>query len=252
MTGKKFNLKIEMQYLLKNGKYFAKYNRNIKKSKFDETYHNSTIDPDGKKRKLIFEREYKLKQLKHVTRYLNKNKPGKILDVGCGHGWLLSSLNFKWNKFGLDVSSFALKSASKYSKTFLGDINNIKEKNFDYITILHVIEHIFEPSKFIKKVHKILKKKGTLVIETPNFDSAAARRYGNNFRLLKDKTHVSLFSEDSLIRFLRDNKFKIFKIEYPFFETPFFSKKNLLKILNKKQVSPPFYGSVITLFCKKY
>ena len=53
MTGKKFNLKIEMQNLLKNGKYFAKYNRNIKKSKFDETYHNSTVDPDKKKRKLI-------------------------------------------------------------------------------------------------------------------------------------------------------------------------------------------------------
>ena len=97
----------------------------------------------------------------------------------------------------------------------------------------------------------IEKDKEGLHEKTPNFDSAAARRYGNNFRLLKDKTHVSLFSEDSLIRFLRDNKFKIFKIEYPFFETPFFNKKNLLKILTKKQVSPPFYGSVITLFCKK-
>ena len=120
MKGKKFNLNIEMQHLLRNGKYFTKYNRNIKKSKFDETYHNFTIDPDGKKRKLPFEREYKLKQLKHVIKYLYKSKPGKILDVGCGHGWLLSSLNFKWNKFGLDVSSFALKSASKYSKIFLG------------------------------------------------------------------------------------------------------------------------------------
>ena len=123
MTGKKFNLQIEMQYLLKSGKYFTRYNRNIKKSKFDETYHNLTVDPDGKKRKLISEREYKLKQLKHVTRYLNKNKPGKILDVGCGHGWLLSSLNLRWNKFGLDVSSFALKSASKYSKTFFQSFN---------------------------------------------------------------------------------------------------------------------------------
>ena len=69
--------------------------------------------------------------------------------------------------------------------------------------------------------------------------------------MLKDKTHISLFSQDSLIRFVRDNKFKIFQINYPYFDTPFFNKKNLLRIFNKKKISPPFYGSVITIFCKK-
>jgi hypothetical protein len=96
-----------------------------------------------------------------------------------------------------------------------------------------------------------LKPGGTLILETPDFDSAAARRFGNNFRMLKDKTHISLFSQDSLIRFIRYNKFKIFQIDYPYFDTPFFNKKNLLKIFNQKKISPPFYGSVITIFCKK-
>ena len=90
-----------------------------------------------------------------------------------------------------------------------------------------------------------------MILETPDFDSAAARRFGNNFRLLKDKTHISLFSQDSIIRFVRDYNFKILRIDYPYFDTPFFNKKNLLRILNKKKVSPPFYGSVVTLFCKK-
>lgn len=248
---KKFNLNYEMEKLLKNNLYYVKYNRKIKKPKYDESYHGTIVDPDGKKRKLNLEKNYKIKQLKHIINYLRKNKPGKILDIGCGHGWLLSALSNKWDKFGLDVSEHALRSASRYSKVFLGDIKNFKEKNFDYITALHIIEHIFNPKIFIKKVFKALKPGGILILETPNFDSGAARRYGNSFRLLKDKTHVSLFSEDSLIRFIRNNNFKIFKIEYPFFNTPFFNKKNLLKILNKKQISPPFYGSVITLFCKK-
>ena len=84
-----------------------------------------------------------------VKRYLNENKPGKILDVGCGHGWLLSSLNYKWNKFGLDVSSFALKSASKYSKTFLGDINDIKEKDFEGIEVISNLGSFAERSDLI-------------------------------------------------------------------------------------------------------
>ena len=240
-----------MENLLKTKFYYLKFNRGIKKLKFEENYHGIVKDPDGKKRKLVTEKKYKLEQLCHVIKFLKTQRPGKILDIGCGHGWLLSTLNHKWKKFGLDVSSFALQTASKHSTTFLGEITDYKEKNFDYIIALHVVEHIFKPEKFLKKVHKILKPGGILILETPNFDSAAVRRFKNNFRLLKDKTHVSLFSEDSLIRFLRDFKFKIFKIEYPFFNTPFFNKKNLLRIFNTKKISPPFYGSVVTLFCKK-
>ena len=44
---------------------------------------------------------------------------------------------------------------------------------------------------------------------------------------------------------------KVFDINFPYFETPYFTKKNLLRILDKSKVSPPFYGSTITLFLKK-
>ena len=39
------------------------------------------------------------------------------------------------------------------------------------------------------------------------------RMFKNNFRLLKDRTHISLFSQDSLIRFVRKYGFKVGK--YP-------------------------------------
>ncbi len=246
----KKNFRKDMIDLLVNGKFYVKYNRK-KKISFEKSYHGIVRDPDGKKRNLIKERKYKLSQIKNVLKFLKKSKPGKILDIGCGHGWLLSSLNNKWKKFGVDVSEYASKNARKYGKIFVGDIKNFKEKNFNIITALHVIEHHPNPEKFILKINKILKKNGILILETPDFDSAAARRYGNKFRLLFDKTHISLFSQDSLIRLVRSYGFSIINIEYPFFETPFFSKKNLLKILRKNIVSPPFYGSVITLFLKK-
>jgi signal recognition particle subunit SEC65 len=86
---------------------------------------------------------------------------------------------------------------------------------------------------------------------TPNFDSAAARRYGPRFRMLADPTHISLFSEDSIRRLVRDIGFKIENVEYPYFETPWFSKKELLRILDKDSISPPFYGSILTLFACK-
>ena len=91
---------------------------------------------------------------------------------------------------------------------------------------------------------------GVFILGTPNFDSGAARRYGNKFRLLNDPTHISLFSSDSMHRCLRDLGFFIEKVEYPYFDTYWFTKENLLKLLNPNTISPPFYGSNMTFFCK--
>ncbi len=247
---KKINLKNDIKILLKKNLFYLKHNRNLQIN-FEENYHSLVRDPDGKLRNLLNERKYKLKQMKYVLSFLKKQKPSKILDVGCGHGWLLSALDKKWKKFGVEISKFASKNASRYCNIYNGDLSKYKEKNFDIITALHVIEHHRKPEKFISLIYKKLKKNGILILETPDFDSAAARRYGNNFRLLKDRTHVSLFSTESLIRFVKKNKFKLFDINFPFFETPYFTKKNLLKLLDKRKVSPPCYGSVVTLFLKK-
>ena len=90
-----------------------------------------------------------------------------------------------------------------------------------------------------------------MILGTPDFDSAMARLYKDKFRLLHDKTHVSLFSLDSIMRMLRDNGFKITFLDFPYFDTGYFNKKNILKIFSKKGVSPPFYGSFVTIVCKK-
>jgi 2-polyprenyl-3-methyl-5-hydroxy-6-metoxy-1,4-benzoquinol methylase len=247
---KKFNLNREIKNLLLKDKFYLRYNRNLK-IRYEKNYHYLVKDPDGKTRNLLTERKLKLSQMNYILSFLKKQKPCKILDVGCGHGWLLSTLSEKWKKFGVEISKFASASAGKYCKIFNGDLSKFNEKNFDIITTLHTIEHHKKPEEFLKDIYKKLKKGGVLILETPDFDSAAARRYNNNFRLLKDKTHVSLFSTESLIRFVRKNKFKLFDINFPYFETPFFTKKNILRLFNKSKVSPPFYGSVVTLFLKK-
>tara|TARA_Y100000816_G_scaffold287329_1_gene269840 strand:- start:10 stop:759 length:750 start_codon:yes stop_codon:yes gene_type:complete len=244
------NFLTEIRNLLINKRFYVKFNRK-KIHSFEKQYHGIVKDPDGKIRHLYKEKKYKISQLKHIYDYLKKKKPGKILDIGCGHGWLLSGLNNKWKKFGLDISHYASKNAQKYGEIFVGELKNYKQRNFDVITALHFIEHHPKPENFIIQVKKILKKNGILILETPDFDSAAARRYKKNFRLLFDKTHISLFSQDSLIRFVRKYGFELINIEYPYFDTPFFTKKNLLNILKKNVVSPPFYGSVITLYLRK-
>ena len=246
---KKFELNKLMNSLYKSEKYFVQIE--ARSSNYEEDYHSINVDPDGNKRNLLSERLRSLNQTKEVTDFLSTIKPGKILDFGCGPGWILSSLDATWEKHGVEISKFASKTASKFAKIHTGSIENFTEKDFDVIIIYHVIEHLSDPISTIKELYKILKPGGYLIIGTPDFDCAAARRFGDNFRLLHDPTHISLFSNDSMHRFLRDHGFKINKVEYPYFDTEWFNETTLKAMLKNDTISPPFYGSIMTFICQK-
>lgn len=218
---------------------------------YEEEYHHTNIDPDGKTWNFLQEREQSLAGVKEITDYLKGLHPGKILDIGCGLGWILSSLSEDWDKHGIEVSKFASNHAAQFGNVHNGTLDDFNGFGFDVIIMNHVVEHLADPVGALKQIHELLRPNGILIIGTPNFDSAAARRYGSNFRLLHDPTHISLFSSDSMHRFLRDHGFKIMEVEYPYFDTPWFTKENVIRILDDKGVSPPFYGSAMTFFANR-
>jgi len=252
------DINLKIQSLLTNNNYYY----SLKNKKIKKKYWQISKDPDGILRDRIKDHEKEkdnfIKNNKNLIKIINSLKYKSLCDIGCGAGYLLSALK-KNEIFGIDNDEKALKLASKYSKTLKVDLNNKKlkfNKKFDLITCYHVIEHIKKPENLIKNIHKMLNNNGHIIIGTPDFDSAMARIYKNKYRLLHDKTHISLFSLDSLCRFLRDYKFKIIKLDFPFFETQYFNKKNFLNICNEykkihKGVSPPFYGNFITVLAKK-
>jgi hypothetical protein len=107
------------------------------------------------------------------------------------------------------------------------------------------------PVENLEKALKILKDDGIIIIATPDFDSGCARRFGNNYRLLHDSTHISLFSNDSMHRMLRDHLLEIEYVDYPFFGTKYFNKENLDRLFNIEETSPAFYGNFMTFYCRK-
>jgi SAM-dependent methyltransferase len=221
-------------------------------TEFEEGYWGVVKDPDGNVRDLSAERNKKVEDLSCELAFVNKLPPGRLLDVGCGLGHLLSGVDPRWERHGIEISEYAAERATEHGVIFHGDLTsaNYPDRFFDVVTLYHVIEHMEDPERELREIKRVLKPGGWLIAGTPNFDSACARRFGDNFRLLHDVTHISLFSAESLRRLLEDNGFSVDWEDYPFFDTRYFTRENLDRLFDATKMSPPFYGNIMTLYAR--
>lgn len=89
----------------------------------------------------------------------------KILDCGCGQHSILELLPENSVKYGIDISSEALKKGSGYKKVH-GNILNMpfKDKEFDIIISNLVLEYIKDDVAALRSMNRCLKIGGSAVI----------------------------------------------------------------------------------------
>lgn len=164
-----------------------------------------------------------------------------ILDIGSGRGFTLYFLR-KHFGFAKTVGTQISKPAVNFSKDKLGlkiyakDLLwiNFKKEKFDLVTIWHVLEHIHDPERYIKKIHRLLNKDGLLIIEVPNFNSWTRILTGPFWLGFDWRYHLSFFTPPSLIKLLQKYKFRIrkthtFSLEY----STFTSTQSFLSLLTR-------------------
>jgi methionine biosynthesis protein MetW len=109
-----------------------------------------------------------------VYKLLPDARGRKLLDIGCGSGEI--GLVFK-HRFveihGIDISEKALAAAcTRQVITRRVDLNKERlpypSQNFEMVTCLDVIEHVFDPWRLLSEIHRVLSSKGVLVLSTPN------------------------------------------------------------------------------------
>ena len=97
------------------------------------------------------------------------------LDVGCGAGLLAEPLARLGAKVtGVDAAPELIAVARDHSKAMCLEIDYRAaelpeiECQFDLITCMEVIEHVFDPSVFVSALAKRLAPAGLLILSTPN------------------------------------------------------------------------------------
>lgn len=212
-------------------------------------YWGTVVDPDGVTRTRTEEREQYLDDIKDELAFLKGLPVGRLLDIGCGLGWLLGELP-EWDRFGIEPTRAS--TPFRIGRDYVMALHDpLKAEFFDVVVMYHVIEHMKHPLKELTKAWELLRPGGILLLATPDFDSPCARRFGTNYRLLHDQTHISLFTNESMRRLLTDYQFIIDRVEFPYFETRHFTEENLLRMIDTTKMSPPFVGNFMTFYCHK-
>jgi SAM-dependent methyltransferase len=108
-----------------------------------------------------------------------QNRPGGVLDVGCGPGDFLLTLPAGLPKYGVEPSTAASTAARKQGIAILGPtLDQLPpHATFDVITIVDVIEHLAEPGELLDAAFPHLSPGGSLIIATGNASYALWRRF---------------------------------------------------------------------------
>lgn len=110
--------------------------------------------------------------LEYIKKHVNISKETTLLDVGCGTGAIIEMLSNHFNTYGLDSSPQAIEFCRKRGLTnlFQGNLESFnKDRKFDIITILDVIEHIDDDVKLLRQSNELLKENGSVVVTVPAF-----------------------------------------------------------------------------------
>jgi 2-polyprenyl-3-methyl-5-hydroxy-6-metoxy-1,4-benzoquinol methylase len=131
----------------------------------------------------------------------------RLLEVGCGAGFFLKAAERAgWTVQGIELSEeaarFAIDRLQLPIRRERAEEAPIAPGSFDVAAMFDVIEHLFEPAAVVSAIARALTPGGTLVISTPNFDSASRFALGLDWAVLSPLEHVYYFTEDSLRRLL--------------------------------------------------
>ena len=88
-------------------------------------------------------------------------------------------------------------------------------KNNKFFTCFELIEHLHDPSKFIKNVGKLMNKGDLFIFTTLSSTGADILTLWNNSRSVSPPHHINFFNPRSIEIFLKKHKFKILEVSTP-------------------------------------
>lgn len=158
------------------------------------------------------------KVLRRILKWLNIQKTDTILDIGCGDGFFSKNLSLQTSDANV-VSCDIRKSMKGNSnlRLVICDAQHIpfKDKSFDKIVMLDVLEHMFNGKLACDEIYRVLVAGGRAYVATPNSYTTML----SPFKILAQRVdsyegHLHHFSLEELSNIFSGNKLRTLHFQY--------------------------------------
>jgi glycosyltransferase involved in cell wall biosynthesis len=147
-----------------------------------------------------------------VLDLVTDDRPLRVLDVGCGPGWVAGELRRRGHHVtGLDIST----DPEVHERTDVFVEANVEDglptevgRDFDVVIAADVIEHVSDPETLMAELAGAIRPEGMIVASVPNFGHwyprgrTAVGLFDYDQRGILDRTHLRFFTRRSFRRLL--------------------------------------------------
>ena len=149
---------------------------------------------------------------KVIERLIGK-KTGTLLDIGCGTGAFLHTMQEAgWQVTGLEPESAARQRAQVLYQLVVAPsekLFSLPGRSFDVITMWHVLEHVHELHAYLRQIKELLAPGGILLIAVPNYTSYDQQVYRQFWAAYDVPRHLYHFSPGSVNVLMAQHSLKI-------------------------------------------
>jgi len=153
------------------------------------------------------------KEIIEIVKALPKN--ANILDSGGGIGNFCKFVHDIRPDINLNIIDIGdlIEKVPSYVKFYQASVYEcpFDDGSFDLVFSSHVLEHLYDPVKFMKEAYRLIRPKGLIFIIVPYYKTMFAPDGPSNF--FWDYTHIRLYSIMSIKRLLFDYSFINIKVK---------------------------------------
>lgn len=145
---------------------------------------------------IAFTEDKELKVQNCIKAILANYQINKVLDVGCNTGEFLDfAKTHKLQTFGIELNHSANVICKDKGHKVYDSLENVTE-TFDAITCFDLVEHLYHPKLFLKRLEDKLNPKGFLIIHTGNPCCISSKLSGARWWYARYPEHISFPSID--------------------------------------------------------
>jgi SAM-dependent methyltransferase len=159
---------------------------------------------------------FRLLRAHAIKRYVS---PGRILDVGCGRGLMLSYFKLQgWTVDGIELDTVAAARAQEnLGQPIFKTMEEVAVQGalqYDAICFWHSLEHLPNPGKALETARRLLAPGGLLVVSAPHMTSIQSRLSGQSWLHLDIPRHLVHFDIERLAAFLQGSGYELLREQH--------------------------------------